>query len=252
MSLANNTKGLYQTVAKNIVQRIRSGVYPVGSRLPGERHLAKELGVSRITIRHAEILLQARGEVDIKIGSGVYVLDAAEQRHGYLPEVSAFEVTEARSLFESEVAALAALNIGEEDLAQLAEYVERMATDDPEDEEAAEQADRDFHLMIAAASGNSAVRHVVETLWKMRMEIPQVKEVYDAVCFEDSAQRRDEHAEILYALRDRDSVASRAAMRRHFTRLLESMLDVTEEQALAQIRERALESRQRFLKTARI
>lgn len=245
-------KRLYHTVARTLTELIDDGIYPPGSRLPGERHLAEQFNVSRVTVRQAQVALQALGKVEIKTGSGVYVLDASDERHDGLPTVSAFEVTEARSLFESEVAALAALNIDDDTLAQLAGYIEQMTTGDPEDEEAAEQADMDFHLTIAAASGNSAARYIVEQLWKMRTQLPQVKEVYDAVCLEDTSLRGDEHQEIYDALRKRDPAAARIAMRGHFTRLIESMLNVTEEQALEQIRQKASESRQRFLKIARI
>ncbi len=247
-----NDKRLYNTVAQSLLESIEEGIYPTGSRLPAERTLAEQFNVSRVTIRQALIALQARGRVEIKTGSGVYVLESTEPGHESFPKINAFEVTEARSLFEAEVAALAALNISDDELDELAGYIEKMATDDPEDEEAAETADRDFHLKIAAASGNSAARHIVELLWKMRTELPHVKEVYDAVCLEDTSQRGNEHMEIYIALRERDPVAARVAMRKHFTRLLESMLDFTEEQALERIRKKASESRHRFLKIASI
>ena len=245
-------KRLYNTVARSILEMIEKGVYPAGSRLPAERNLAEQFKVSRVTIRQALVALQARGKVDIRTGSGVYVLEDIDPGHESLPKVNAFEVTEARSLFESEVAALAALNISDEELDKLSGYIEKMASDDPGDEEAAEKADRDFHLTIAAASGNSAARHIVELLWKMRDELPHVKEVYEAVCLEDTSQRGNEHMEIFIALRERDPAAARMAMRKHFARLLGSMLDVTEEQALERIRKQASESRHRFLKVASI
>ena len=244
-------KRLYNTVARSLLELIDNGVYPAGSRLPAERNLAEQFKVSRVTIRQALVALQARGKVDIRTGSGVYVLEDIDPGHESLPKVNAFEVTEARSLFESEVAALAALNISDEELDKLSGCIEKMASDDPDDE-AAEKADRDFHLTIAAASGNSAARHIVELLWKMRDELPQVKEVYEAVCLEDTSQRGDEHMEIYVALRERDPAAARVAMRKHFARLLGSMLDITEEQALERIRKKASESRHRFLKIASI
>ncbi len=247
-----NGKRLYHNVARTITELIEDGVYAPGSRLPGERHLAEQFGVSRVTVRQALVALQALGKLDIRTGSGAYVLDEVKHAPGKLPDVSPFEVTEARSLFESEVAALAAMQIDDETLARLEGCIETMTRGDAEDETAAEQADRDFHLTIAAASGNSAALHIVELLWRMRTELPQVKQVYDAVCQDDASLRGGEHEEILVALRARSPAAARGAMRKHFTRLLESMLDVTEEQAVAQIRQQALESRQRFLKTAKI
>ena len=243
-------KRLYHSIADKIKQLISDGTYPPGSRLPGERELAAQYGVSRVTIREAEISLQALGYISIKTGSGVYVLDPAESGNQGLPNVSAFELTEARLLFESEGAALAARQISDEALARLEELVAQMSTDKPRDENAAQQADREFHLTIAAESGNAVVRYIIETLWKIRTELPEVKEVHAAICaIEDADARYDEHADVLKALNERDPAAARDAMQAHFRGLLGSMIDVTEEQALEELRKQTTESRQRYLKS---
>ncbi|MFK7829605.1 MAG: FadR/GntR family transcriptional regulator [Congregibacter sp.] len=244
-------KRRYLSVADKITQLINDGVYPPGSRLPGERELAEQLGVSRVTIREAEIALQAQGYLAIKTGSGVYVLEPTERVGQQLPNVSAFELTEARLLFESEAAALAARAIDDRTLDQLAALVEKMSDDDPQRAEATQQADREFHLTIAAASGNAAVQYIIETLWKLRTELTDVVTVHEAVCSEETASDRyTEHAEVLEGLRNHDSTAARTAMQRHFRRLLQSMIDVTEERALEELRKKASESRERYLDSA--
>ena len=235
-------KRLYHSVAEQIVTMIDDGVFPPNSRLPGERELAEQLSVSRVTVREAEIFLQAQGIIQVKTGSGAYVLDPSKH-NGSLPNVSAFELTEARTLFESEAAALAARDISDETLSVLEGYLQKMRGNDRE----AELADREFHRTIASASGNAAVLFVVEMLWRIRMESKPVRKVYDSVCHDDADAREAEHREILDALRARDPAAARIAMREHFRRLIESMLDVTEEQALEEIRRKATESRERFL-----
>ena len=246
-------KRLYHSVAEKLEKLIDDGVYTPGSRLPGERELAEQFGVSRVTIREAEIALQAVGRIAIKTGSGAYVLESDVHLNGGLPEVSAFELTEARALFESEAAALAARDIDDATLEHLAELIDVMEHGGGSAaEEAAEQADREFHMTIARASGNAAVLHVVETLWKMRNEVAAVKEVYDSVCSQSADIRGDEHTEILEALRDRSPVAARVAMREHFKRLLKTMLDTTEEQALEELRKKSNESRERFLASAHL
>ena len=235
-------KRLYHSVAEQIVAMIEDGVFPPNSRLPGERELAEQLKVSRVTVREAEIFLQAQGIIQVRTGSGAFVTDPSEH-NGSLPEVSAFELTEARTLFESEAAALAARGMSDETLGLLEGYVEQLRGSDGE----AQLADREFHRTIASASGNAAVRYVVETLWRVRMESKQVRQVYDAVCHDDAEEREAEHRKILDALRARDPAAARNAMREHFRRLIKSMLDVTEEQALEELRRKANESRERFL-----
>ena len=239
-------KRLYHSVADQILTMIDDGTFPPSSRLPGERELAHQLNVSRETVREAEIFLQARGVIQVKTGSGAYVLDPSKHNGG-LPSVTAFELTEARTLFESEAAALAARDISDDTLSCLEGYLEKMGGNGPDAEHEAELADRDFHLTIASASGNAAVRYVVEMLWRIRMESKPVRKVYDSVCLEDSNAREAEHREILDALRARDPAAARIAMREHFRRLIEAMLDVTEEQALEELRRKATESRERFL-----
>ena len=235
-------KRLYQSVAEQIVTMIEDGIFPPNGRLPGERELAEQLNVSRVTVREAEIFLQAQGIIQVRTGSGAYVMDPSEH-NGRLPNVSAFELTEARTLFESEAAALASRDISDETLSLLEEYLQELGSSDGK----AELADREFHRTIASASGNAAVRYVVEMLWRIRMESKEVREVYDAVCHDDAEEREAEHRAILDALRARDPAAARNAMREHFRRLIKSMLDVTEEQALEELRRRANESRERFL-----
>lgn len=243
------TKRLFQSVAEQIAELIDEGAYPPGTRLPGERELAEKLGVSRVTIREAEIALQAVGRLEIKTGSGVYVSENPPAHSDTLPKVSAFEVTEARLLVESESAALAARNISEEGIARLADLVEQMRSGD---EEAANAADEQFHLTIAEASNNAAMVHTIKSLWRMREEIPEVKATYESVCVHDADSRTEEHRAIFKALEARDPVGARAAMREHFHRLIESMLEATEKRALEEVQQKASESRERFLAAAKI
>lgn len=241
-------KRLHQSIARQIAELIDQGVYPAGTRLPGERELAEKFEVSRVTIREAEIALQAIGRLEIKTGSGVYVSEKRPEVIGALPAASAFEVTEARLLIESEAAALAARNISEEGIARLKTLIDRMGKADHDE---ANKADAEFHLTIAEASNNEALVHTIRQLWQMREKIPDVKATYEAVCVNDAQTRMEEHREVFNALRDRDPARARAAMRDHFQRLIENMLDTTERQALAEVQQRATESRERFLAAAR-
>ena len=243
------SKRLFQSVAEQIAALIDEGAYPPGTRLPGERELAEKLNVSRVTIREAEIALQAVGRLEIKTGSGVYVSERPPVHSASLPRASAFEVTEARLLVESESAALAAHHITEEGIARLAELIEQMRS---EDEAVSNEADEEFHLTIAEASNNAAMLHTVKSLWQMREEIPEVKATYAAVCVHDADTRTEEHRAVFNALEARDADAARAAMRSHFHRLIEAMLEATERRAMEEVQQRATESRKRFLKAAEV
>lgn len=242
---------LYQSIATKILSMIESGEFPIGSRLPGERDLAERLGVSRVTIREAEIALEAQGWIAIKTGSGVYVRPRPIDAQGALPDVTAFDLTAARTVIEAEAAALAAGRLTDADIEELQALVDGMS-DPNATEEMAGEYDRHFHLAIARMAGNPVVEYCIQLIWRMRNELPRVRQVYAHVCHQHDDTRTDEHAAILDALKTRDPAAARNAMRNHFQRLFESMLEATESQALAEIRNRTQQDRERFLATTRI
>jgi GntR family transcriptional repressor for pyruvate dehydrogenase complex len=237
---------LYQSIAAEIVTLIEKGEFPPGSRLPGERDLAERLGVSRVTVREAEIALEAQGLITIKTGSGVYVKARPAAAPGALPDVSAFDLTAARAVIEAEAAAMAASRITDAEVVMLEGLIAAM-TDPASPEAVASEADRQFHLAIARIAGNPVVEHCVQLIWRMRNELPRVRQVYANVCHNDGDTRNDEHTAILDGLRMRDPGAARTAMRNHFQRLFESMLEATENEALAEIRRRTQQDRERFL-----
>lgn len=240
-------KRLYHSVAERIKQLVRQGAYPPGSRLPGERDLAEELGVSRVTVREAQIALEAVGMLDIRVGSGVYVLRKSSNDAQSMPDVGAFELTEARSAIESEAAALAAATITTEELDQLDEIVDRMGEETKPEGPLESDADRDFHLTIARATKNNAMVETVERLWRIRIEKIEVKQAYDSICGLHPEKRLKEHKDIATALRKRDPERARKAMRTHFKCIIGAMLDAAEQQAIEEARRRTIETRERFL-----
>jgi len=244
-------KRLYHTVANKILELIDSGVFPPGSRLPGERDLAEQFGVSRVAVREAEIALQAQGRLEIKVGSGAYVLDGTGQLGRGMPKVGPFELTEARALFEAESAALAAPIITDDLLEELEGYVKAMVGKGNK-KMSHEEADRLFHLTIAKATNNAAIIYTIDNMWKMRSEAMKVQTVYDSVCHSDDVLLEREHTAILNALKARDSSAARKAMRAHFTRMIEALLVASEEEAYREVKRKASESRSRFLLSSQI
>jgi len=243
---------LYHKVANQLLELIDSCVFPPGSRLPGERDLAEKFGVSRVSIREAEISLQAQGRIDIRVGSGAYVLDGSGLMGQGVPKVGPFELTEARALFESETAALAAPIITDEALTELERYVDIIAGTVKGGDISHEEADRLFHLTIAKATNNAAIIFTIETMWKMRADALEIQRVYSALSDNDADYRENEHRAILDALKLRDSAGARAAMRAHFTRMIEALLAASEEEAYREVKRKAAESRSRFLMSAQM
>src|SRR4051812_18525468 len=107
---AVDTDRLYRKIAKMISELIAAGEFVPGQRLPGERDLARQLGVSRPSVREALIALEVEGKVEIRVGSGVFVCPPRKLPGGSLlePGEGPFELIRARWVLEGETAAIAA------------------------------------------------------------------------------------------------------------------------------------------------
>jgi GntR family hexuronate regulon transcriptional repressor len=231
MAINPDTRKLYQQVASTIMESITSGKYKPGERLPSERDLASAFKVSRPTIREAMIALEIRGLAETRHGSGIYVADKPPAHAGAGDlDIGAFELTEARRLFEGEAAALAATTITDECLEELRNIVAEMV-----DENARNQqdwtADRRFHVTIARATRNTAIASVIENLLDMRHKSPLCVYMLERARRVGVQPRVSEHRRILVALRKRDSRAARNAMRDHLARVIEDLLRATEPDA---------------------
>jgi DNA-binding FadR family transcriptional regulator len=228
---------MFWKIVEKIEALIDSGLYPPGSRLPPERELAETFGVSRPTIREAIIALEVRQRVEVKTSSGVYVLETEKEKQSSV-SVSAFELTQARALVEGEAAALAALSITDEELEQLQRTLEAMeANVEPE------KADREFHLIISAATKNNAILLAVENFWILRDSQPKIKAAYSSVCSQSDKDRIEEHRAIYLALKAHNTQAARAAMHSHFNRLINSLFAISEATALEEVRKKSNQTR---------
>lgn len=236
---------LYKSVVEQVITLIDGGEFPVGARLPPERELAERFNVSRPTIREAVIALETLDRVVVKPGSGVYAQELKYNAND-LSEISAFELTEARALFEGEAAALAANMISESELERIQQTLLAMKGEANELGLSPEAADKEFHLIISQATRNKSVLSVIKHLWHIRDNMPQVKHVYQSVCDVDADQRVLEHEEIYDALVKGDAGAARTAMHKHFARLLNKLLAAAEAEEMEAARTKALKSRERF------
>jgi DNA-binding FadR family transcriptional regulator len=216
---AVDNRRLYRQIADQIAALIERGEYGVGRRLPPERDLAKQLGVSRPSVREALIALEVEGYVEVRVGSGVYVRDSHPSKaHAQLPEDSGpFELIRARWLIESECAALAAKAATRAQVRAMEEALDQMAADCGKGTMPL-ASDRLFHLRIAEASGNSALALVVQTLWDQRTGplFLRLEHHFDTPALWTVAIR--EHREIAHAIASHDAAAARTAMRRHMDR----------------------------------
>jgi GntR family uxuAB operon transcriptional repressor len=217
---AVESQRLYRQIANQLSDLISSGEFADGARLPSERELAAQLGVSRPSVREALIALEVAGKVEVRVGTGIFVAAARPvavadpMTEGQGP----FELLRARWLIEGEIALEAASNAEPGDLEAVRSAVHEMQHRQQQKRDA-DAADRDFHLGIAKATHNSALVSVVHNLWDQgRGAIWKRMEHHFQTPELRAATLRD-HRAILDALDAHDGRSARAAMRRHLERV---------------------------------
>lgn len=244
---------LYEAIVRDLAERIDAGEFPEGGRLPSERQLADHYKVSRPTLREALIALELDQIVEVRKGSGVYVLSkAAGHNQGELhedPDTGPFELLEARQLVECEICAFVAPQMTESDVRELRAIVDRM--DVVEDADDAEALDREFHLRIAQASQNSALVATIDMFWDIRSRSPLYR-FFNAKAVQAGVMpSANEHRQILEALESRDGAAARRAMHVHLARAREKLMDVTEIYEIERARERVAQQNALYRQRAR-
>jgi DNA-binding FadR family transcriptional regulator len=213
-------KRLYRQIADQLRALIRSGEYAVGTRLPAERDLATQLGVSRPSVREALIALEVEGLVEVRMGSGIHVMarePAASARELAPNAFGPFEIIRARQLVEGELAAQAAQRMGPAQVAGLREALAQFAQDMASGTVPV-RGDRLFHLRIAEGADNGPLLRVVTDLFDER---------YNPL-FEQFGQHFEHHASWRLALAEHQAVldaiaagnadGARTAMREHLQR----------------------------------
>lgn len=207
---------LYRQISNALIQHIRAGHFAPGQLLPGERELAKQLGVSRASVREALIALEINGWVQIRTGHGVQVAPKLpdETEVPSDEEAGVGYLMEAREVIEGEIAARAALSATAAQLADIAALVQGMERE-AGNLSTFHEHDRRFHELIGAMTGNPVFVEVTELLWRKRQSPHYIRfeEQYsgDAITRSMCA----DHRAILKALQERDADAARSAMRAH-------------------------------------
>lgn len=238
---------LYRKVAAQLMDEVRAGRYPVGGRMPAERELAVRMGVSRPIVREALLAMEVMGIVEVKVGSGAYILRLPddEPARADASDVTPIELVQARLIFEGEAASLAAVNITGEELALLDGAVDAMRREDGTFEEW-QAAVTLFHLTMAKATRNVAVERGVRDLWDMRSRSPECRRMLEEARNYNYRYSLEQHVEILAALKAHDPVRARAAVRMHLEGSINHVLMALEERAVADARARIAEVRSRY------
>ncbi|HJD83766.1 FadR/GntR family transcriptional regulator [Kitasatospora aureofaciens] len=195
---------LSDQVIAQLRAQITSGEWPVGSRIPTEAALVEQLGVARNTVREAVRALAHNGLLDIRQGSGTYVLATSELAgvmHRRFADADQAQVAELRAALETSAAGLAAVRRTDRDLGLLEAALERReAAWRSGDAEDFVQADAAFHQAVVAAAHNDVLLAVYSDLGEVTRE-----HLRNDVGPELIAERYIGHDTIRDAIRDGDA-----------------------------------------------
>ena len=214
---------IFEGSTEHVVAFVRAlidrGALKPGDRLPAERELATEIGVSRPTVRAGLRALAAMGVVQSRHGSGTYIPDGppmlGSQPLSFLAALHGFtrdEMYEARRILEVGATGLAAERATPEQVATIAEEVAGLFStmDDPQ---AFLVHDINFHRAVAAASGNPIVASLVEMVSELYYE--RRRETAARATDRNLRDAAELHQRIYKAIRARDAEAGRWAMNEH-------------------------------------
>lgn len=217
----------YQDVGNDLIRRIRDDEFGSVGRLPTERDLAQWYQVGRTVIRDALVMLEVKGLVEPRQGSGIYITKRAYEAAvpeelridlpapwDSLPPAGPFELLQARQWLESHIARLAAHNASPEDMETIEKaYEDHRSADYGEPKE---NYDTRFHMAIAQATQNTELALLVNQLWHRRDNNPLWRNLHEHI--KDLRYRNrwvHDHDTIVDALRRRDGDAAFVAMWNH-------------------------------------
>jgi GntR family transcriptional regulator, transcriptional repressor for pyruvate dehydrogenase complex len=197
-----------------------------GSKLPSERELVEQLGISRASVREALRALEIIGLVEVKPGKGTFVKGLTGDLFVPLPNwLSDHKETldnhfEARLVLEPAAAGLAALRASEQDIRRLkgalSAFSERLAQNDLI---GLIKSDIYFHSLLGAATGNKTIKMLMDTItrflfdgWKATLRVKG-----------RPSKTLVEHGEILEAIIRRDEKAAKVAMERHLKNAISNL-----------------------------
>lgn len=221
---------LYQQIGHRLRDAIADGQHLPGDRLPPERDIAERFSVSRSVVREALIMLELEKVVEVRKGSGVYVLTPPGEASslysdsGYGP----FELLQARQLLESEVAAFAAIQATKTDILKMRDAIEleksfvmKGIID--------ESADELFHTLLAQASQNSVLANMVYELWQVRKHSPMWQGLHQHMGDQNYSELwLNDHQQILQAILRREPKAAKQAMWQHLENVKSKLLEVSD------------------------
>jgi DNA-binding FadR family transcriptional regulator len=196
-------------------------------RLPAERMLATELGLSRRSLRHALDILEAEGRITRHQGRGTFVTDARPGTESLVRELAKLnnpvDTLEARLAIEPPQARLAALRATRGDIDKLFEAAE--ASRDAKDPASYEKADAAFHRRVAAAARNPLLIAIFDAVLEIASEGSWRHGRETAHCINRQAEYAAAHRRIAIAIAERNAAQAEEAMRSHLNGVQQQLIE---------------------------
>ena len=213
-----------EVIVQQIKDQIKKGILKPGEKLPSERKLADQLGVSRASVREAIQALAFSGYLEVIQGKGTYILEMATQYDeivNFFSELSNYSLDylmEARIMLEGEFARLAALNASQEEI----DLIERIFNeiDSSKDLNSFVVKDLEFHLTIAKATHNPIMNGLMKIIGEMLYKETQK-------IIEISRDTRENTIEItgdlVQAIKQRNAEQAKELMSKHIRNIRASL-----------------------------
>ncbi|HEV7372687.1 FadR/GntR family transcriptional regulator [Arenibaculum sp.] len=211
-------------VAARLLDSIARGELTPGQRLPGERQLAEQMGVSRVSVRAALQRLKTQGFLAAVQGGGTRVLSSTRDMDPALTELirvkldNLYDLAEIRLVLEAWAAGRAARNATAEHLDEMGRTIGRMA--DPARLAQRGRDDMEFHLAVGKASGSPVYTHILSVI---RETLGHMLDFHRHELFaaDDDLTVLEHHRAVHAAIAARDPQRASDAMRAHLAWVLE-------------------------------
>jgi len=196
-------------------------------KLPPERALADELGVSRRSLRHALSALEAEGRILREQGRGTFIAEARVTSNGLMGEIARLtnpvDTLEARLAIEPQLARLAALRASRGDIDKLFEAAEVSRT--ASDTKIYEKADAAFHRRVAIAARNPLLIVIFDAVLEAALDGSWRHGRETAHCINNQAAYAAAHRRIAGAIAERNAAMAEQAMRAHLSTVQQRLIE---------------------------
>ncbi len=210
-------------LTEQVLRLIREGAMSPGDRLPTVEALARRLSVSPPTMREAIRRLEALGIVEMRHGSGTYVLDGASRMvlsnpdPGPLESETVIELLDARILIEPRLAELAASRGSDAAMSEMARLLADAGRRLKGDDSGLQELNLGFHRTIAHMAGNRILSHVVDSI----LDLYAGEQLLIMRIFDNRLADHEHHLRILHGLRSRSPERAGQLMREHLLAIRE-------------------------------